>query len=344
MRLPPLVWMWMAYCRVCVAQGESSNVVAVVKDQQQQRILQSSVPTTAPSLVSNGLTISPTILGSIAVGGTPAPSVLGSTATGGTTPAPTILGAITPSHVVAPKTTAATLNQTSSNSTEGKNISAVSHQNSTTPAATKEPNATTPTSSSSSSSTGGAEASSEPSMAPTGDISSHHHTTPSAPSHAPLAPTKPTRPISAPSSSSVSHPTTPTNLAPTLKPASSSGFGDDYLDQPTIQYSEKPVAYVPKDDDPVKSEETSPATEWQEQQETNQQLLQDKRLLIAFGTLLGVSFIILVLTAQQLLENPHGCCATYVITSFCCGLMLRSCCSLAHPVYCLLFFITVYVE
>jgi hypothetical protein len=96
-------------------------------------------------------------------------------------------------------------------------------------------------------------------------------------------------------SSSADRPTRPTNpqfAAPTERPTGE---------------------YVPPDDDPVKQEEEEEKeggeAEWNEQQESLEQLERDQRVLIALAVIGGVVLVLLICVAHQMLENPDGCCA-----------------------------------
>jgi hypothetical protein len=96
-------------------------------------------------------------------------------------------------------------------------------------------------------------------------------------------------------SSSADRPTRPTNpqfAAPTERPTGE---------------------YVPPDDDPVKQEEEEEKeggeAEWNEQQESLEQLERDQRVLIALAVIGGLVLVLLICVAHQMLENPDGCCA-----------------------------------
>jgi hypothetical protein len=99
----------------------------------------------------------------------------------------------------------------------------------------------------------------------------------------------------------------------------------DYsLDAPT----DKPVTYVPPDDDPVKGEDedfTGEATDggkftWNEG-ETPEEMAHDPNVAILVGVLCGVALLLMIITAQQMLENPDGFCA-----SLCRLLVSCNCC------------------
>jgi hypothetical protein len=75
--------------------------------------------------------------------------------------------------------------------------------------------------------------------------------------------------------------------------------------------TEKPVPYVPLDDDPVKDESAS-AQPWLQPGESPEQMAHDKNVVIAVSVIVGVAFVLTIITAQQMMENPDGCCARYV--------------------------------
>jgi hypothetical protein len=72
--------------------------------------------------------------------------------------------------------------------------------------------------------------------------------------------------------------------------------------------TEPPKPYVEKDDDPLKNEEAG--TQWNENpQETPEQMMHDRNVLIAVAVVAGVGVVLAVCTAHQVMNNPDGCCA-----------------------------------
>ena len=85
---------------------------------------------------------------------------------------------------------------------------------------------------------------------------------------------------------------------------------------PTFEFptpnSSPTIPYVPPDDDPIVNPEDASSEQpgWSENQyETLAQMRKDRNVLIALGTLAGVAFVMILVVAQQLIENPEGCCA-----------------------------------
>ena len=73
--------------------------------------------------------------------------------------------------------------------------------------------------------------------------------------------------------------------------------------------------YVANDDDPLQP--LSPVDEgtWEWKDSNIQQLEHDRTALIAVTVTFCVGLFLAIATAQQLLENPHGCCARYVASA-----------------------------
>jgi hypothetical protein len=103
-----------------------------------------------------------------------------------------------------------------------------------------------------------------------------------------------------------------------------------YVPQPTYDYtkppyasfpSPTPVPYVPDDDfDPIENggggEGTSTFTDdekWAWDNSTVEQIEHDQTAIIALSVVFGVMFLFSIIVAHQMLDNPHGCCARYVV-------------------------------
>jgi hypothetical protein len=83
---------------------------------------------------------------------------------------------------------------------------------------------------------------------------------------------------------------------------------EDALKPPT----EEPELYVPADDDPVKNEPgTASGETWIQPGESPEEMAHDRNVLIAVCVICGVAFLLMIITAQQMMENPDGCCARY---------------------------------
>ena len=112
----------------------------------------------------------------------------------------------------------------------------------------------------------------------------------------------------------------PTPLATktvTVKPTSSPyepyppiphGDNNGFDNEPTLPYN-------PPDDDPIQNDdfqdenESSKTMSLQDLEKQAEDILRDRNVKIASSVLGVVGFILLVLTAQQMIENPDGCCA-----------------------------------
>jgi hypothetical protein len=111
---------------------------------------------------------------------------------------------------------------------------------------------------------------------------------------------------------------TPTYPAPTYKAPTydhspptqpSYAFPASAIEPPTEEY-------VPPDDDPIKNEGTEEEVEEWADNITLEQMEKDRNVLIALSTVAGVGFLLMIMTAHQMLENPDGCCARYVSASW----------------------------
>jgi hypothetical protein len=106
-----------------------------------------------------------------------------------------------------------------------------------------------------------------------------------------------------------------------------------YVPQPTYDYttppfasfpSPTPVPYIPDDDfDPIENgdggEGTSTFTDdekWAWDNSTVEQIEHDQTAIIALSVVFGVMFLFSIIVAHQMLDNPHGCCARYVVFVF----------------------------
>jgi hypothetical protein len=79
--------------------------------------------------------------------------------------------------------------------------------------------------------------------------------------------------------------------------------------------------YVPPDDDPIKNEGTAEEEEWRENL-TVGQMEEDRNVLIALSTVAGIGFLLIIITAHQMMENPDGCCATICRITVACSCAL----------------------
>lgn len=98
------------------------------------------------------------------------------------------------------------------------------------------------------------------------------------------------------------------------------GGGDDtyngYVEEPT----DEPAPYVPLDDDPVKDEEgeVGGTSKWVQEGESPEDMMHDRNVIIAVSVIGGVALLLMIITAQQMMENPDGCCARYEPISVVC--------------------------
>lgn len=91
----------------------------------------------------------------------------------------------------------------------------------------------------------------------------------------------------------------------------------DYEDEPTPTYSsptEKPATpYIAEDDDPLQPvADFEGGMDWEWKDSSVEELEHDRTALIAVGAVFGICFCFSIITAQQMLDNPDGCCARYV--------------------------------
>jgi hypothetical protein len=71
--------------------------------------------------------------------------------------------------------------------------------------------------------------------------------------------------------------------------------------------TEKPVLYIPPDDDILVEEPVEP--DWETPAETLEQMERDQNVLIALLSVFGFMLIFSIIVAHQMLNNPDGCCA-----------------------------------
>ncbi len=104
--------------------------------------------------------------------------------------------------------------------------------------------------------------------------------------------------------------------SPTYAPTEDGGDGGgdefDEWDNYTPP-TEPPVVYVPPDEeqDPIKNANTTGS--WMREGETPEDMIHDRNVLIAASVLCGVGILLMIITAHQMVENPDGCCARYVL-------------------------------
>jgi hypothetical protein len=74
--------------------------------------------------------------------------------------------------------------------------------------------------------------------------------------------------------------------------------------------------YLPPDDDPINTEEDEKEQAWSDDQyESLEQMEKDRNVQIALGVVFGLGILMTIITAQQMIENPEGCCARYVFVN-----------------------------
>lgn len=87
---------------------------------------------------------------------------------------------------------------------------------------------------------------------------------------------------------------------------------------PSYYETSAPVArpeseYIPNDDDPLQPLNPGiPDESWAWNDSTVDDVEHDRTVLLALSVTFAVGVCLAILTAQQMLENPHGCCARYV--------------------------------
>lgn len=76
---------------------------------------------------------------------------------------------------------------------------------------------------------------------------------------------------------------------------------------------ETPAPYVPPEGaDPFAK--TPDESEWAGEdwpQETPEQMMHDQNVIIAVASTVAFGFLLAICTAQQVIQNPDGCCARY---------------------------------
>jgi hypothetical protein len=108
-------------------------------------------------------------------------------------------------------------------------------------------------------------------------------------------------------------PPTPTYKAPTY--SNSPPTSPTYSFPTPTAVAAPTEEYVPLDDDPIKNEDIAVEEEWADSM-TLEQMEKDRNVLIALSTVAGFGFLLMIITAHQMLENPDGCYATYVSESW----------------------------
>ena len=63
-------------------------------------------------------------------------------------------------------------------------------------------------------------------------------------------------------------------------------------------------------------------------------MIHDQNVLIAVGVLCGVGILLMIITAHQMVENPDGCCARYVLLFSPVALYSLFSCHAAHAHVC----------
>lgn len=113
----------------------------------------------------------------------------------------------------------------------------------------------------------------------------------------------------------------PTYEAPTYEAPNSAAYTYAPYAAPTYPTPPAPVSeppteeYVPPDDDPIKNEDIVEEEKWEDSM-TLEQMENDRNVLIALSTVAAFGFLLMILTAHQMMENPDGCCARYVSESW----------------------------
>lgn len=100
-------------------------------------------------------------------------------------------------------------------------------------------------------------------------------------------------------------PTMPVATSPTFAPVRPA-FPTSIWEPPT----DSPMVYVPSDDDPLQQPTVDDTFGWNDS--TLDEIEHDRTVLIALSVVFGVGVCLAIFTAQQVLENPNGCCSRYV--------------------------------
>eukprot|EP00980_Cylindrotheca_fusiformis_P023838 scaffold11043_cov122-Cylindrotheca_fusiformis.AAC.5 len=90
--------------------------------------------------------------------------------------------------------------------------------------------------------------------------------------------------------------------------------------------SQRPVVYVPLEDDPLQQEDESISEEEEEEErsktggvgdyiyfdhaESFEEMEHDQNVAITVGVCFGIGFCLMIITAHQMMDNPGGCCAS----------------------------------
>jgi hypothetical protein len=85
------------------------------------------------------------------------------------------------------------------------------------------------------------------------------------------------------------------------------GDDNEYEQEPTTDDARVDPQYVSPNDDPIKN---SNEEQWSVKPgETPDQLVHDSNFVIALGATVGIMLLLMVCTAQQVMDNPDGLCA-----------------------------------
>ena len=108
-------------------------------------------------------------------------------------------------------------------------------------------------------------------------------------------------------------PSTPSPVAaevtksPTAAVKPVGGDDNEYVQEPTTDDAIVDPQYVSPNDDPIKK---SDEEQWAVKPgETPDQLVHDSNFVIAIGATVGIMLLLMVCTAQQVMDNPDGLCA-----------------------------------
>ena len=104
--------------------------------------------------------------------------------------------------------------------------------------------------------------------------------------------------------SGTERPTPSIDMSPTM----GEGGSDIWGSEPT----ESPIPYIPPEDDVLVSDQ--PESDWSTPNESLQQMEHDQHVLIALLTVFGVMLLFSIIVAHQMLNNPDGFCARYVLS------------------------------
>jgi hypothetical protein len=134
----------------------------------------------------------------------------------------------------------------------------------------------------------------------------------------------------------------PTNASPSNNWPTGENPGGNSYGNPTVEVKDPydtHDTYDPPDDDPVKEDADGEIEdEWEEKttieiaEEDAEEMLHDKWVPVTAGICGGIAFFFMIFVAQQMIENPDGCCSKMCRCAVACFRIL--CCPCRKLCYC----------